>query len=514
MPGKFDVAIIGGGVVGCAIARELSRYRLRVVVLERAADVARGTSGKNSGVVHTGINVPTGSEKARYNVAGAQIFEQYCADLDVPFIRCGKVIVALTEAEVPDLDGLMARGVANGVPDLEIIDRKTLKKMEPNIEGAGALNVPTAAIACPYTLNIALAESAAAGGVEFMLNTPVEGISGKEGAFELQTPDGTVSAALIVNSAGLFADKVARMAGVTRWRIWPCRGEYLILDKRVGGLINSMVYPVPPKGGAGLGIHITPTTDGNILLGPSADYTNDGDDVRTTAKIRRQLLAEASEMLPGLTPRDVITAYSGMRPKLNPSRIGGFGDFVVEEVPEALGIMQLVGIESPGLTAAPAIAEEVTDWVRERIPAKANPNFKKKWTAVRRTREEELEVIGGLIGDDPAYGEIMCRCEMVTRREVIDAINNELDATSLNAIKYRSRATMGRCQGGFCGPRIVELLIEQGRSPESITLNGAGSWLFMGTTEDLRAERKALRAKSTKPGDKADNKARAKSGAK
>jgi glycerol-3-phosphate dehydrogenase len=265
--------------------------------------------------------------------------------------------------------------------------------MEPNIEGAGALNVPTAAIACPYTLNIALAESSVAGGVEYMLNTPVEDIKGEQGAFELITPNGTVSAGLIVNSAGLFADKVAWMAGVTGGRIWPCRGEYLVLDKSVGGMINSMVYPVPPKGGAVLGIHITPATDGNILLGPSADYTNDGDDVRTTAKIRRQLLTAASEFLPGLAPRHVITAYSGMRPKLVPSSVGGFGDFVVEEVPEAPGMMQLVGIESPGLTAAPAIAENVSDRVRERIPAKKNSNFKKTWSAVRRTREEELDVL-------------------------------------------------------------------------------------------------------------------------
>lgn len=494
MSGKFDVAIIGGGVVGCAVARELSRYRLKVAVLERAADVARGTSGKNSGVVHTGINVPTGSVKARYNVAGARMFEQYCDDLDVPFNRCGKVIVALGEAEVPDLDTLMARGVANGVPDLEIIDRATLKKMEPNIEGAAALNVPTAAIACPYTLTIALAESATVEGIEIMLNTPVVGIRGEQGAFEIETPNGTVSAGLIINSAGLYSDKVARMAGVTRWRIWPCRGEYLILDKKVGGLINGMVYPVPPKGGAGLGIHITPTTDGNILLGPSADYTNDGDDVRTTGRIRRQLLKEASEFLPGLTPRDVITAYSGMRPKLVTSKEGGFGDFVIEEVPEALGMMQLVGIESPGLTAAPAIAEHVSDWVRERIPAKKNPGFKKKWSSVRRSREEEFSALGSLIKEDPGYGEIVCRCEVVTRTEIIDAINNKLGATSLNAIKYRSRATMGRCQGGFCGPRIVDLLLEQGKTPESLTLNGGGSWLFIGTAEDLRAERKAQRA--------------------
>ena len=496
MSGKFDVAIVGGGVVGCAIARELSRYQLKVAVLERAADVARGTSGKNSGVVHTGINVPADSVKGKYNVAGAQFFEQYCADLDVPFDRCGKVIVALGESELPDLEALKAKGEAIGVQQLEIIDRDTLKKMEPNIEGAGALNVPTAAIACPYTLNIALAESAAAGGVEFMLNTPVLDINGEQGSFDLETPNGTVSADLIVNSAGLFADKVARMVGVTRWRIWPCRGEYLILDRSKGDMINSMVYPVPPKGGAGLGIHITPTTDGNIILGPSADYTNDGDDVRTTAKVRRQLLAEATEFLPGISPRDVITAYSGMRPKLVPSSVGGFGDFVVEEVPEAPGVMQLVGIESPGLPAAPAIAEEVSRWTRERLPAKKNLNFKKTWSSVRRTREEELGVIDELVAEDPGYGEIMCRCEMITRREIVDSINNELNATSLNAIKYRSRATMGRCQGGFCGPRIVDLLIKHGGAPESLTLNGGGSWMFMGSTEDLRAERKAQRARA------------------
>ncbi len=506
MAEKYDVAIIGGGVVGSAIARELSRYNLKITVLERAADVARGTSGKNSGVVHTGINVPYGSVKAKFNVAGAKMFEQYCADLDVPFKRVGKVIVALGEAEVPDLYALKAKGDANGVPDLEIIDRATLKKMEPNIEGAGALNVPTAAIACPYSLTIALAESAVEAGVEIKLNSPVTAIKGSEGAFEIETPNETVSAGLIVNSAGLNSDKIARMVGVHRWRIWPCRGEYVILDKRVGGLINSMVYPVPPKGGAGLGIHITPTTDGNILLGPSADYTNDSDDVRTTAKIRRQLLSEASEFLPGLTPRDVITAYSGMRPKLVPSKVGGFGDFVIEEVPEALGVMQLVGIESPGLTAAPAIAEHVSSWVRERVSTKANSNFKQKWSSVHRTREETLSVIDRMISEDPGYGEVICRCEMVTKSEIVDSINNKLGAESLNAIKYRSRATMGRCQGGFCGPRIVDLMIENGKSPESITLNGGDSWLFLGTTEDLRAESKARRAKQKAEAEKVEAK--------
>ena len=489
MPEKYDVAIIGAGVVGSAIARGLIEYNLKVAVLDRAADVVSGTSGKNSGVVHTGINVPVDSLKSKYNMRGAELFEQYCEDLDVPFERCGKLIVALTEDELPDLDALKAKGESIGVKRLEIIDRDRLKEMEPNIEGLGAINIPTAAIVSPYTLNIALAESSAAGGVEFMLETPVIGITGEQGAFELETPRGNVSAALIVNSAGLFADKIARMVGVTRWRIWPCRGEYIILDKSLSGIVNSMVYPVPPKGGPGLGIHITPTTDGVVLLGPSADYTNDGDDVRTTAKVRRQLLTEASEFLPGLTYRHAITSYSGMRPKLVPSSVGGFGDFVVEEVPEAPGVMQLVGIESPGLTSAPAIAEDVTAWVLERIPAKKNTDFKKTWSSVRRTRKEAPTEIDELIGEDSDYGEIMCFCEMVSKKEIVESINNELDATSLNALKYRSRATMGRCQGKYCGPRIVDLLLESGKLPESLTLKGGDSWLFMGTVEDLRAER-------------------------
>jgi glycerol-3-phosphate dehydrogenase len=191
----------------------------------------------------------------------------------------------------------------------------------------------------------------------------------------------------------------------------------------------------------------------------------------------------------------VITAYSGMRPKLVPDKVGGFGDFVVEEVEEAPGVMQLVGIESPGLTAAPAIAEHVSEWVRDRIPAGENSSFQKTWSSVHRTREESISTVDNLIAEYPGYGEIVCRCEMVTKTEIVDSINNKLGASSLNAIKYRSRATMGRCQGGFCGPRIVDLLLENGKSPESITLNGGDSWLFLGTTEDLRAESKAKRAK-------------------
>ncbi|MBI4306967.1 MAG: NAD(P)/FAD-dependent oxidoreductase [Chloroflexi bacterium] len=478
----FDVAIIGGGVVGCAIARELSRYRLDVVVLEREPDVARGTSSKNSGVVHTGINVPPGSLKARLNVAGAAAFEALCRELDVPFKRVGKLVIAMRAEEAPELQALLTRGSANGVPDLEIIDSETVRRLEPNVSGYAALHAPTAAITCPYSLTIALAENAASNGVAFQLESPVTSIVPPGEAFTLTTPSGLVNALLVINSAGLHADRVARMAGLSKYRVYPCRGEYVILDKSRCGLITRMVYPVPPKGGPGLGVHITPTVDGNILLGPSATYIRGRDDVRTTMAMRRQLLKEAAELLPGISPGDAIAAYSGVRPKTVPSSRGGFGDFIIEEPPETLGMLHLVGIESPGLTAAPAIAALAREWVLRYLPRPESPRFNGRREPSPRFRELVAESQAALAAVDPDYGQIVCRCELVTKAEVLESIRNPLGAKSLISIKYRSRAMMGRCQGGFCGPRVVDLLRETGVPVDRITLRGGGSWMFAGTT--------------------------------
>jgi glycerol-3-phosphate dehydrogenase len=494
MAERFDVAIIGGGVVGCAIARELSRFAMTVVLLERQADVARGTSSKNSAVVHTGFNVPPGSLKARLNVAGAAVFENVCRELGVPFKRVGKLVIALQEEQVAELRALEARGIKNGVPSLEIIGRDEIKRLEPNISGVAALHAPTAAITCPYTLTIALAESAAENGAEVRLESPVLEISRGDEGFTLATPRGAVCAGLVINSAGLEADHVAEMAGVRRWRIYPCRGEYAILDRSKSWLISRMVYPVPPKGGPGLGVHLTPTVDGNILIGPSAEYVRSREDTRTTGEVRRQLLQEAAGLLPGISATDVIGAYSGVRPKLTPESAKGSADFVIEEAPEAPGMLHLVGIESPGLTAAPAIAKEVAGWVNSRLgrPEKM-PASRERRHAVR-FREKTLSEQAALIGADPDYGRIVCRCELVTKREILDAARNRLGAVSLTALKYRSRAMMGRCQGGFCGPRVVDLLIEEGVPPEEITLRGGDSWLFSGTSKGLRADGRAGKA--------------------
>ena len=483
MAESYDVAVIGGGVIGCAIAHELSGYDLRVILFERESDVARGTSGKNSGVVHTGFNVPTGSLKAKFNVAGAALFEEYCRSLGVPFKRVGKLVVALTESDVPELDGLMARGRANGVPQLEIIGRDEVKRLEPRIAGVAAMHAPTAAITCPYSLTIALAESAAANGVEVRLESPVTRVHRLGHGYEVKTPAQKVSATLVVNAAGLHSDRIAALAGVDRWRIFPVRGEYAILDRARGDLITRMVYPVPPKGGAGLGVHLTPTVDGNILLGPTAAYIRSKNDTRTTAEVRRELLSEAAQLLPGISAADVITAYSGIRPKLV-SPGGGFADFIIEEAPETPGMMHLVGIESPGLTAAPAIGAHVGRWVLDRIPRSRRAPGNKKPAPVR-FRGLSLEERANLIEADPEYGRIVCRCELITEREVLDAIRNPLHARSLTSLKYRSRAMMGRCQGGFCGPRIVDILVEDGVDPASITLRGGESWMFVGSSRDV-----------------------------
>lgn len=484
---EYDVAVVGGGVVGCAIARELGRYQLSVVLLEKESDVARGTSGKNSGVVHTGFNVPKGSVKARLNVLGASMFEELCTTLNVPFKRVGKLVIALSAAEAPDLEKLKAIGDANGVPSLEIIDSKEIKRMEPNISGYAALNVPTAAIICPFRLTIALAESAVANGADILLGAQVKRISGRLGEFTIGTTRGTVRSKLVVNSAGLYADEVARLAGVRRYKIYPCRGEYVIIDKARSDLISRMIYPVPPKGGAGLGVHLTPTIDGNILIGPSAAYVRSKTSDGTTGAMARQLVKEARELLPGLSTRDVITSYAGLRPKTVSSAVGGFNDFTIEELAELPGMMHLVGIESPGLTAAPAIALDIARWAGTHLTLRPNNRFDPHRNAAIPFNELPPERQAELVDADPDYGQIICRCENITRKEILDAIHNPLCAHTIAAIKYRSRATMGRCQGGFCGPNIEKIMEEEtGVRATDMSLKGEGSWLFTGSTKDLR----------------------------
>ena len=484
---RYDVLIVGAGVVGNAVARELSRYRLDVGVLEKELDVAMGTSSRNSGVLHSGIHYRPGSLRARLNVLGNEMMQELCRELKVKIQYIGKLTVAQDEADIETLRRLKEQGEANGDPGLEILDAEEMQRKQPGVGGIAALWSPTTGIVCPYGLTIALAENARANGVEFLLGREVTGISRNHGGFRVRTASGErFEAAILINAAGLFSDRICRMVGVDDYRIYPCRGEYLILDKRLQGSLSVLVYPAPRKGGAGLGIHLTNTVDGNILIGPSNEYVDGPDETDCTPEILARLKQEGHDLLPGISAADFIRSFSGLRAKQVPPEVGGFKDFVVEKRDDVPGFINLVGIESPGLTSSPAIAVMVREFVSQLTALREKADFVPERPGLagfffERSPEEKAD----LVAQDPDYGEIVCRCEQITRREVLDAIQNPLGVRTLAAIKYRSRAMMGRCQGGFCLPRIVEILEREfGYRPEDVLLFSPDSWMFQGRVRE------------------------------
>jgi glycerol-3-phosphate dehydrogenase len=478
----FDMVIIGGGVVGCAVARELSKYKVNVAVLEKEDDVGWGISCRNSGVVHAGFNNKPGTLMAQFCVEGNKSFAELCSQLDVPYKKIGKLVVAKKKEEIKGLQKLKQQGDANGVDNLQIIDLNEVKRLEPNIEGIAALYSSETAITSPYLLTIALAENALGNGVKFFLNTKVKNISNfNSSGFRIITNRGEFISSYIINNAGLYADKIARMMGENKYRIYPCRGEYHILDKNVSGLINHLVYPVPQAGAGGLGIHLTPTIDGNILIGPSNEYIKSKGNLSVTSSVMKMLSAEAREFLPLISPQYIIRSYSGLRAKQAPSSEGGFWDFVIEESGTVNNFINLIGIESPGLTAAQPIAKRVVEIINKKERLNPNPSFNPFRKGILRFEEQNEETKKTLIKQDPDYGEIVCRCEKVTKKEILEAANNPLGARSLISIKYRTRVMMGRCQGGYCLPRIIEILRENfNLTPTEITLKGKKSYLLTG----------------------------------
>ena len=484
----YDVTIIGGGIIGCAIARELSRYDLSVSLIEKESDVGLGTSCRNSGVIHSGINYKPGSTRAEVDVRGNELMDGLCRDLKVRMKRIGKLTVASDDKDIPTLFRLKEQGEANGVPGLEILDQEGMQKIQPGVGGVMALFSPTSGIVCPYGLTIGLAENALDNGVHFYLGQEVSSIETlSAGGFLVETKSGDrFQAKVLINAAGLFADAVCRMAGIEDYRIYPCRGEYYVLDKRLDGTIRTLIYPAPRVDEPGLGIHLTPTVDGNILIGPSAEYIEEHEDYACTADVMRSLREEGHDLLPDLRMSDFIRNFSGVRPKLTPPEVGGNRDFVIEDRKDVKGFINLVGIESPGLTSAPAIAEKVSSMVAEHLPLNPDPDFNPHGKGSpfyfnELPEEEKLR----LIAEDPDYGEIVCRCEKITKKEILDAINNPLGARTFVSIKYRARSGMGRCQGGFCMPRITKILRDEfGVSPEEFILKGSNSPLFSGKVRE------------------------------
>jgi glycerol-3-phosphate dehydrogenase len=476
-----DVAVIGGGVVGCSVLRELSRYDLKLLLLEKEADLAEGISKGNSGVIHAGFNVPAGSLKARANVAGLGMIYGLAAELGVPHRKTGKLVVALTDEDKPRLEELKAQGDRNGVPDLEIVDAAAIRGLEPLARGAWALHSPHTGIISPYELTIALAECAWRNGARVLLEAPVTAVGFDGGVFRLSTPKGTFAVRSVVNSAGLFSDDVARLAGIDGHRVFPYRGEYLITDKDCGLGLGMPVYPVPPRDDPGLGIHITPTLEGNIILGPSAEPVDDKGDLASTREVMAKLKSEAARLMPELARVPFIHSYAGIRPKLvDPSGKDRFGDFIVEESRSRPGWVSLIGIESPGLTAAPALAEMAVAMLGTRMDLRLKAGFLPERPSERRFASLDDGTRAGRVAADANWGEMVCRCEHVTRAEVVAALRNPFGARTMDAVKRRTRCGMGRCQGGFCTPRIVEILQDEGVPAERITKRGGASRLFFG----------------------------------
>lgn len=487
MKKRYDVIIIGAGVVGCAIARELSKYDLRTAVLEKEMDVSLGTSSRNSGVLHAGFNYRPGTLRARLDVEGNALMNDLCRELKVKIKKIGKLTVAQDEEEIEGLHRLKEQGEANGVPGLELLDHEAMQKIQPGVEGVLALHSPTSGIICPYGLTVALADNAYRNGVHFYLGAEVSGVEKTPGAFQVTLRNGeSFDSTLVINAAGLFSDRIAAMVGIDEYRIYPCRGEYYILDKKLDGTLSTLVYPAPRKDAPGLGIHLTPTVDGNILIGPSAEYIGEHEDYACTPEVMRSLQAEGKGLLPQISTSDFIRNFAGVRPKQTPPEVGGNMDFVIEDREDVKGFINLVGIESPGLTSSPAIARMVTEMVGKHLPLEANSHFDPERPG-RAEHFHELppEEKAALIAENPNYGEIVCRCEQITKQEILDAINNPIGARTLVGIKYRARAMMGRCQGGFCLPKITRILVEEfGCEPEEFMLRGSSSPVFVGRVRE------------------------------
>jgi glycerol-3-phosphate dehydrogenase len=483
---RLDVLIVGGGVIGSAIAYELSKFRLDVCLIEKESDVCFGASKANSGVVHSGIYSQPGSQKAQFCVKGNQMFSEFTNEIGVELKRIGKLVVARTEDEIPKLKKLKEAGEKNHVPGLEFIEKGELEKKEPNITGLLALFVPSAAIVSPYELTISLAENAKLNGVDFLLDEEVVGITQKNGAFKVKTNRSELESQIVINCAGLNCDSIANMVGIEKHRVYPCRGEYLVLDKTYSDLISHLIYPPPTNGSGGLGVHLTLTMDGNILVGPTANYIDDKEGTKTTKDALQILRKGALSFLKKLPKDAVINTYSGIRCKLTPEGCENTGDFIIEEDKDVAGFINLMGIESPGLSASPAIAKKVMEIVRYKTELKSNTDF-----MVHKVRPRfhnlDTDAKSELISSNKKQGHLICRCENVTEKEIIDALENPLEVRTLSGIKYRSRATMGRCQGGFCKARIIRILEDKYHPDlEDITKKGKGSYLFPGRTKDLR----------------------------
>lgn len=480
----YDVIIIGGGVIGAAVARRLARCPLKVAVLEAQNDVANGTTKANSAIIHAGYDPEPGTLMARLNVEGNRMMGPLCEELDVPFRRTGSLVLAFGADQQPRLEELYRRGTANGVPGLRLLSGNEARELEPNLsqEVTGALLAPSAGIVDPWGLALALLENAVTNGVELFRRCPVTAVKADGDAFVLTTPQGDFAARYVINAAGVDADKVRALLESPDYTVHPNRGEYYLLDKTEGKQVSRVIFQCP--GPEGKGVLVAPTVHGNLLVGPNAEAVEDRRDLGNTADALDFVRRRALQSVPGLNLRQNIRNFSGIR--ANTDR----GDFVIETSPSHPHWLDLAGICSPGLSSAPAIADYAARLLAEQgLPLEEKPDFQPRRQAVPRFRELNAEQRAELIQKDPRFGRVICRCETVTEGEIVAALHSPVPACSINGIKRRCNAGMGRCQGGFCGPRVQEIIArELGVPMTDVLMDQDGTWVLACETKTGKEE--------------------------
>lgn len=452
----YDVVIIGAGVTGCAVARELSRYELSVTVLEKGSDVCEGTSKANSGIVHAGFDAVPGTLKAKLNVEGNKKMEELSKELDFSFRRNGSLVISTEEEGRKKLEELLDQGQKNGVEGLKIISGDEARQMEPQLSKnvKCALLAPTGGVVCPFGLTIALAENASVNGVEFFFDTKVIGIDKCGDHYKIETDGKTYEAKTVVNAAGVYADKIHHMVSGTPMQIVARRGEYNLYDKQLGKMVDHTIFQLPSK--YGKGVLVTPTVHGNLLLGPTAEDIEDKEATCTTADGLANVLGKAAESVESMpSGRLLITSFAGLRAH------EVSGDFIIGETKDAEGFFDVAGIESPGLTCAPALGEYVAEMITKKLNPERKSSFMAKREGIKHIAELSMEERKKLIEKNPSYAVVVCRCETVTEGEILDAIRRPLGAKTLDGIKRRTRAGMGRCQAGFCTPKTMELIAKE-----------------------------------------------------
>jgi len=482
----YDVAIIGAGVIGSAIARELSRYQANICVIEREEDVCNGTSKANSAIIHAGFDAKPGSLKAKLNVRGNEMMDSLSKDLDIPFTRNGSLVVCTKDQDRSGLDDLLEKAALNGVPGCKILEREELIKMEPNLSDdvTCALYAPTGGIVCPFHMTMAFAENACMNGVSFFLNTKVTDIQKSGEGYTIKTlhtdsnAEEIFEAKVVINAAGVYADELNNMVSENKLHITARKGEYCLLDKDAGTHVSHTIFQLPSK--MGKGVLVSPTVHGNLLVGPTALDVEDKEALNTTGEGLGSLAATSALSVKNVPMRQVITSFAGLRAHEDGN------DFVIGEATDAKGFINAAGIESPGLSSAPAIGEMIAEIAKDILGLTEKEEFIATRKGILHPETLSLEKRNALIKDCPAYGNIICRCEMISEGEILDAIHRPLGARSLDGVKRRTRAGMGRCQSGFCSPRTMEILErELSMNMYDVSKNGVGSSFVVGVNKEI-----------------------------